>query len=80
LESRHPLEDKAPRFVGHCGALYPGLTTPLGRRFAIEDDGSNDLVIVLDGIDKLQPNLLKVLLSGHEIAPFRVSTATIVLL
>jgi hypothetical protein len=46
----------------------------------VEDDGSNDLIIVLDGIDKLQPNLLKVLLSGHEIAPFRVSTATIVLL
>ena len=75
-----PSSDKAPRFVAHGGAIHAGLTTALGRRFAEEDDGSNDLVIVLEGIDKLQPNLLEIFLGGHERAPFRVSTTIIIVL
>ena len=70
-ESRHALEDKTPRFVAHGRALHPGLPTALRSRFAVEDDRSDDLVIVLEWIDKVQPNLGKFLLSGHQQAPFR---------
>ena len=47
---------------------------------AEEDNRPNDLVIVLDGIDKLQPNLLKLFLRRHKRAPFRVQKVKRVLL
>jgi hypothetical protein len=71
-EAFHPVEDKAPSFVAHGGAFHASLTTALSCRFAEQDNGSDDLVIVLEGIDKLQSNLLKILLSRHPRAPFRV--------
>ena len=71
-ESFHAAQDKAPGFVTHSSPLHPGLPTALSCRLAKEDNGSNDLVIMLDGIDKLQPNLLKIRLSRHEMTPFRV--------
>src|SRR2546426_6253989 len=64
-ESFHTVEDKAPSFVAYGGAFHAGLTTALSCCFAEQDNGSDDLVIVLEGIDKLQSNLLKILLSRH---------------
>ena len=71
-ESFHTIEDKAPSCVAHGGALHAGVTTALSGCVAEQDNGSDDLVIVLEGIDKLQSNLLKLLLSRHPRAPFRV--------
>src|SRR5512134_2667849 len=68
-ESQHPFEDKAPRFVTHHGTLHPGLTTALRRRFSAEDNRPDDLVIVLDRINKLSPNVLELFLRRHESAP-----------
>jgi hypothetical protein len=39
------------------------LPTALCRRFGEEHNGPDDLVIVLDGIDKLPPNVLELFLS-----------------
>jgi hypothetical protein len=68
-EPQHPFEDKAPGFVTHHGALHPGLTTALRRRFSEEDNRPDDLVIVLDRINKLSPNVLELFLRRHERAP-----------
>ena len=68
-EAQHPFEDKAPRFVTHHGALHPGLPTALRRRFSEEDNRPDDLVIVLERINKLSPNVLELFLSRHESAP-----------
>src|SRR5438552_184580 len=68
-EPQHPFEDKAPGFVAYHGALHPSLTTALRRRFGEQDDRPDDLVIVLDRIDKLLPNVLELFLSRHESAP-----------
>src|SRR5256885_11094959 len=51
------FEDKAPGFVAHHGPLHPGLPTALRRRFGEENNGPDDLVIVLDGIDRVLPNV-----------------------
>src|SRR4030095_15173106 len=68
-ESVHAFEDKAPGFVAHYRPLYAGLPTALCRRFGKEDNGPDDLVIVLDGIDKVLPNMHEFFLSRHLIAP-----------
>src|SRR5215470_5884928 len=68
-EAFHTFEDKAPSFVTHHGPLHPGLTTAFSRRFGKEDNWPNDLIIMLDGIDKVLPNLREFLLSRHPIAP-----------
>ena len=68
-EAQPPFEDKAPRFVTHPGALHPGLPTALRRRFSEEDNRPDDLVIVLDRINKLSPHVLALFLSRHESAP-----------
>jgi hypothetical protein len=62
-EAVHAFEDKAPGFVAHHGPLHPSLPTALRRRFGEEHDGPDDLVIMLDGIDKLPPNVLELFLS-----------------
>jgi hypothetical protein len=51
LQSGHPAQDKTAGFISDHRALYPGLTTALGRRFAKQDDRSDNLVIALGGID-----------------------------
>jgi hypothetical protein len=77
LESGHPAQDKSAGFIPDYGALHPGLTTALGGRFAKQDDRSDNLVIALGGIDKVQLNPSKLLLSRHSSAPFGVSKAKI---
>jgi len=52
-QALHAVEDKAPGFVAHHGALDAGLPTALCGGVTEEDKRSNDLVIVLDGIDKV---------------------------
>src|SRR4029450_7220022 len=69
-ESVHAFEDKAPGFVAHHGPIHAGLPTALRRRFGKEQKGPDDLVIVLDGIDKVLPNVREVFLSCHPIAPY----------
>jgi hypothetical protein len=56
-ESVHPCEDKAPGFVAHPGPLHPGLPPALCRRVGEEHKGPHALVSMLDGIDKLLPNV-----------------------
>jgi hypothetical protein len=73
LQSGHPAQDKAAGFIAHHRPLHSGLTTAPGRRFAKQDDRSDNLVIALSGIDKVQLNPSKRLLSRHRIAPFWVS-------
>jgi hypothetical protein len=76
LETSHPAQDKAAGFISDDRPLHPGLTTALGGRFAKQDDRSDNLVIALGGIDKVQLNPTKLLLSRHRIVPFGVSKAT----
>src|SRR5687767_10548510 len=80
LESGHPAQDKAAGFIPHYRPLHPGLTTAFSRRFAKQDDRSDNLILALGGIDKLPLNPSKLLLSRHASAPFRVSKATVELL
>jgi hypothetical protein len=77
-EACHALQNDPPGCVAHGRALHPRLTPALSGRFAKEDNRSNDLVIMLVGIDTLQPNLLKILLSRHKKAPCRVSTGQMI--
>ena len=62
-------------FVAHHGTLDPGLPTALCGGGTEEDNRANHLVVMLEGINKVQPNLLKLLLSGHEMAPFQLKSA-----
>ena len=64
-EAGHAFENKAPGFVAHHSPLHPGVTTAFSRRFGEEDNRPDDLVIMLDRIDKLPPKLLAFFLSSH---------------
>jgi hypothetical protein len=63
LETGHTAQDKASGFIPDDGALHPGLTTALGRRFTQQDNRSDNLIIALRGVDKLQLKASKLLLS-----------------
>jgi hypothetical protein len=62
-EAVHAFEDQASSFVAHHGPLHASLPTALGRRCGEEHNGPDDLVIGLDGIDTLPPNVLERFLS-----------------
>ena len=50
--------------------MKAGLPTALRRRFGEEHNGPDDLVIVLDRINKVLPNVREFFLSCHPSAPY----------
>jgi hypothetical protein len=59
LQAQHPLLDKSPGFVPNDGTLYASLPAALRDGFREEHHRTNDLVTVLQGISKSEPQLGK---------------------
>src|SRR4030095_3956140 len=68
-KAKHAADNKTFGFVGDGSAVHTGLATAFSGGFAMEDDGPNGFVVVLDGINKLGANVGKVVLSGHLSPP-----------
>jgi hypothetical protein len=64
-QTEHALHDESPGFLPDHRPLYPGLPTAFGNRFGKEDNGTNDFVVVLNGVNELEFILRKVLCRRH---------------
>lgn len=69
-QSQHAVDDKVAGFVADGGAVDAGLTTAFGGCFGKQHNGPDGFVIVLDGIDELALELMKIFLSRHKPPPF----------
>jgi hypothetical protein len=66
----HAIGDETPGFVPNHGAVYASLTTALGSGVTKEHNGPDEFVGILEGINKLHPNLVEIFRRRHRKAPF----------
>lgn len=63
-QAEHALHDEPAGFLPDHRPLYPGLPTAFGNRFGKEHNGTNDFVVVLNGVHALESGLC------HRCAPY----------
>ena len=70
-QAEHPLLDKAAGLAADRGTVETGLCAARADRFSEEHDGANDLVVMLNGVQKAELERVKIGsgIRGHQQRP-----------